>query len=190
MLRVYTRSLVGWKLYSLVGWKPYSLAGWKPHSLTEWKPYSLTGWKPYSLTEWKPYSLIRWKPYSLIGWFQYSVILWTITPFFYSIGSQEVAKLLLNAIFDSSIFCYFAVNMSLAEKNAKIRGVENSMWMPNQWNRGKWSMAICKQERDAHTSLSCCDPDRIQTCNLLIRSQMLYSVEPRGLILKCGCKGT
>ena len=24
-----------------------------------------------------------------------------------------------------------------------------------------------------------CDPDRIQTCNLLIRSQMLYSVEPR-----------
>ena len=26
-----------------------------------------------------------------------------------------------------------------------------------------------------------CDPDRIQTCNLLIRSQMLYSVEPRGL---------
>ena len=24
------------------------------------------------------------------------------------------------------------------------------------------------------------DPDRIQTCNLLIRSQMLYSVEPRG----------
>ena len=25
------------------------------------------------------------------------------------------------------------------------------------------------------------DPDRIQTCNLLIRSQMLYSVEPRGL---------
>ncbi len=27
------------------------------------------------------------------------------------------------------------------------------------------------------------DPDRIQTCNLLIRSQMLYSVEPRGLFL-------
>ena len=25
-----------------------------------------------------------------------------------------------------------------------------------------------------------CDSDRIQTCNLLIRSQMLYSVEPRG----------
>ena len=24
-----------------------------------------------------------------------------------------------------------------------------------------------------------CDPDRIQTCNLLIRSQMLYSVELR-----------
>jgi hypothetical protein len=29
--------------------------------------------------------------------------------------------------------------------------------------------------------LKACDPDRIQTCNLLIRSQMLYSVEPRGL---------
>ncbi len=26
-----------------------------------------------------------------------------------------------------------------------------------------------------------CDSDRIQTCNLLIRSQMLYSVEPRSL---------
>ncbi len=28
-----------------------------------------------------------------------------------------------------------------------------------------------------------CDPDRIQTCNLLIRSQMLYSVKLRGLYL-------
>ena len=32
------------------------------------------------------------------------------------------------------------------------------------------------------------DPDRIQTCNLLIRSQMLYSVEPRGLSLNCDAK--
>ena len=32
------------------------------------------------------------------------------------------------------------------------------------------------------------DPDRIQTCNLLIRSQMLYSVEPRGLISNCVAK--
>ncbi len=30
-----------------------------------------------------------------------------------------------------------------------------------------------------------CDPGRIQTFNLLIRSQILYSVELRGLI---GCK--
>ena len=29
-----------------------------------------------------------------------------------------------------------------------------------------------------------CDPDRIQTCNLLIRSQMLYSVKLRG---RCFC---
>ena len=28
-----------------------------------------------------------------------------------------------------------------------------------------------------------CDPDRIQTCNLLIRSQMLYSVKLRGPVL-------
>ena len=28
------------------------------------------------------------------------------------------------------------------------------------------------------------DPDRIQTCNLLIRSQMLYSVKLRGLFLR------
>ena len=37
-------------------------------------------------------------------------------------------------------------------------------------------------------SIRCCDPDRIQTCNLLIRSQMLYSVEPRGLSLNCDAK--
>ena len=31
-----------------------------------------------------------------------------------------------------------------------------------------------------------CDPYRIQTCNLLIRSQMLYSVELRGPCLLAG----
>ena len=36
--------------------------------------------------------------------------------------------------------------------------------------------------------ISLCDPDRIQTCNLLIRSQMLYSVEPRGLFLNYDAK--
>ena len=39
-----------------------------------------------------------------------------------------------------------------------------------------------------HSVLSLSDPDRIQTCNLLIRSQMLYSVEPRGLSLNCDAK--
>ncbi len=34
------------------------------------------------------------------------------------------------------------------------------------------------------------DSDRIQTCNLLIRSQMLYSVELRShFLFVCGCKG-
>ncbi len=34
--------------------------------------------------------------------------------------------------------------------------------------------------RDLYCRLLCsCDSDRIQTCNLLIRSQMLYSVELR-----------
>ena len=33
------------------------------------------------------------------------------------------------------------------------------------------------------------DPDRIQTCNLLIRSQMLYSVELRGLLLSLVVNG-
>ena len=32
-----------------------------------------------------------------------------------------------------------------------------------------------------------CDSDRIQTCNLLIRSQMLYSVKLRSLF-NCDCK--
>ena len=34
------------------------------------------------------------------------------------------------------------------------------------------------------------DSGGIQTHNLLIRSQMLYSVELRSLFLICGCKGT
>ena len=41
--------------------------------------------------------------------------------------------------------------------------------------------------------LMLCDSYRIQTCNLLIRSQMLYSVELRsraGLCLICECKVT
>ena len=39
-------------------------------------------------------------------------------------------------------------------------------------------------------SLDFCDSYRIQTCNLLIRSQMLYSVELRSRFLICGCKGS
>ena len=33
-----------------------------------------------------------------------------------------------------------------------------------------------------------CDSYRIQTCNLLIRSQMLYSVELRSHSLSCDCE--
>ena len=33
-----------------------------------------------------------------------------------------------------------------------------------------------------------CDSYRIQTCNLLIRSQMLYSVELRSQLLSCDCE--
>ena len=47
----------------------------------------------------------------------------------------------------------------------------------------------------SHHGASLRDPDRIQTCNLLIRSQMLYSVELRSLYVHplrgvCECKGT
>ena len=35
----------------------------------------------------------------------------------------------------------------------------------------------------SHYGASLRDPDRIQTCNLLIRSQMLYSVELRNRVL-------
>ena len=37
----------------------------------------------------------------------------------------------------------------------------------------------CKQQREKHLPFPPCDTDRTQTCNLLIRSQMLYSVELR-----------
>ena len=36
-----------------------------------------------------------------------------------------------------------------------------------------------KKKKEKDDFLLFCDPDRIQTCNLLIRSQMLYSVELR-----------
>jgi|WetSurSiteA1Bulk_404760.scaffolds.fasta_scaffold00128_18 hypothetical protein len=36
-------------------------------------------------------------------------------------------------------------------------------------------------------AITICDPDRTQTCNLLIRSQMLYSIKLRGLA-GCGCE--
>lgn len=36
--------------------------------------------------------------------------------------------------------------------------------------------------------LAVCDLDRIQTCNLLSRNQMRYSVAPRGLVLPCRLK--
>ena len=39
----------------------------------------------------------------------------------------------------------------------------------------------------SHHGASLRDPDRIQTCNLLIRSQMLYSVELRNLLLVLLC---
>ena len=37
--------------------------------------------------------------------------------------------------------------------------------------------------------LFCCDRDRIQTCNRLIRSQLLYSVELRGQHLSVELRG-
>ena len=47
-----------------------------------------------------------------------------------------------------------------------------------------------KREVNFFTSSSSCDPRGIQTHNLLIRSQMLYSVELGDLLAICGCKGT
>ena len=44
---------------------------------------------------------------------------------------------------------------------------------------------IIKQKTSPHHCENVpCDSDRIQTCNLLIRSQMLYSVELRSQIVK------
>jgi hypothetical protein len=37
----------------------------------------------------------------------------------------------------------------------------------------------CKQQREKHLPFPLCDTDRTQTCNLLIRSQMLYSIKLR-----------
>ena len=55
---------------------------------------------------------------------------------------------------------------------------------------------MCAAEiKKGEASLSFCDSDRIHTCNLLIRSQMLYSVELRShldfvvvFLLKSGAK--
>ena len=47
---------------------------------------------------------------------------------------------------------------------------EASFWDPLKIKKPRWRGAAL------------CDPDRIQTCNLLIRSQMLYSVKLRDLL--------
>ena len=49
-----------------------------------------------------------------------------------------------------------------------------------------------KRHRVISDAVSFCDSHRIQTCNLLIRSQMLYSVElaSHALYRICDCKVT
>ena len=42
---------------------------------------------------------------------------------------------------------------------------------------------LIKKEADLFSQPLFCDPYRIQTCNLLIRSQMLYSVELRSQMI-------
>ncbi len=51
----------------------------------------------------------------------------------------------------------------------RVRGYES--------RDGKWNSI--KTKKAFRRMLFKCDSDRIQTCNLLIRSQMLYSVELR-----------
>ena len=67
-----------------------------------------------------------------------------------------------------------------------------------QNNQRHVTAIFIKKKREKHiSSLFLCDSCRIQTCNLLIRSQMLYSVElrshllfSRSLSLKSDCKDT
>ena len=63
--------------------------------------------------------------------------------------------------------------------------------------RGRRTVGGQKKEEPIVGFSSLCDSCRIQTCNLLIRSQMLYSVELRShlgalgyLFLESGCKDT
>ena len=63
------------------------------------------------------------------------------------------------------------------------------MWGASSWRESRcssiwgWAAAIeghiKRKSQSFHSAI--CDSDRIQTCNLLIRSQMLYSVELRSL---------
>ena len=62
----------------------------------------------------------------------------------------------------------------------RVRGYES--------RGGKWNSIKTKKSIPKNAFKS--DSDRIQTCNLLIRSQMLYSVELRSRFLICGCKGS
>ena len=50
----------------------------------------------------------------------------------------------------------------------------------------KWWWGMKKGRKREACDLG--DSHRIQTCNLLIRSQMLYSVELASLVLFCECK--
>ena len=63
----------------------------------------------------------------------------------------------------------------------------------NSWMKVKgdfFSMKWGKKRNPPHEMQRIRDRDRIQTCNRLIRSQLLYSVELRGhVFLFDGCKG-
>ena len=61
----------------------------------------------------------------------------------------------------------------------------------NSWMKVKgdfFSMKWGKKRNPPHEMQRIRDRDRIQTCNRLIRSQLLYSVELRGLVCFTGAK--
>ena len=55
----------------------------------------------------------------------------------------------------------------------------------------KMTRSFCAKNKNPLQNIfveALCDRDRIQTCNRLIRSQLLYSVELRGLVCFTGAK--
>ena len=72
-----------------------------------------------------------------------------------------------------------AKGLRMTTKGLRMTGQNGEAGIANMIQKKR----MIEKSLTSQSFFSCGDPYRIQTCNLLIRSQMLYSVELRGQYL-------